>query len=299
MRASFIAASFLASVGIAGAAPPTDRARPVHLLSDALLARVRPATRRNAGALVDFRSDVSRASGVLVSVQPAAGGGYRGLVLTAEHVVQDAWQRSKLDTLTLADGTRVHAPKVLSTDRTLDYALVEISMATRPNVQTAKIDRTLPKQGTAAYSLGGHTSLAWYGIAGFVHGTREGLAATQKQLAANLDADTRSISTGHITSEGTRAGESQGGFEGNRMLLSDIASAPGGGGGPVFDSKTHMLIGLTPRGVRGVAATRWHLPEVAGQSPVADVVTHIQDRLKTGKIDEASRALVQSWLAEN
>lgn len=115
-------------------------------------------------------------------------------------------------------------------------------------------------------------------------------------MAEGVGADARTMAVGHITSDGTTVGERQGGFEGNKLLLSDIASAPGGSGGPVFDSKTHLLIGLTSRGARGVAAARWHLPDVEGESPVADVVADIQARLKTGKIAPEARRLVRSWL---
>jgi hypothetical protein len=252
--------------------------------------RLHPQTRRNIAAVGRIRLRLrdagvqkrAYATGFVVHNDDG-----HPLMLTNCHVAH-AEGMTREPRIALGDGSRARIARVLSSDRLLDYALVELEMAPGASgpapIPLATVRPSGPVYLVSAGALIGN--LADQG--------RQDEIATNRRSAARIAAAASArplplIAGGLPTSQvGITKDATTGQLAWVRHY--QLTSTHGGSGSPLIDRTTHAAVGMAnsglgPRDERGI--------------DVAVILQNVKIDLKLGKIHPGSRARVQRLLDAN
>ncbi len=261
--------------------------RRAHLLTSDLTERLSGPARQNRRAMVRISGPRARGGGVVVRSWRGDGGELHALVLTANHVLDD--NGDKLSSIKSHDGTGVTSVELVARSMFLDYAVLQVTFPKDSGVHPVNATTHMPGHGQAIYSLGAATSMTTIPLEEFLPAGKE-RDAIARDIDARISDHHPTISTGQITTEGPQVIR----VDGKRaaVVFGDQASAPGASGGPVFDSKTHKLVGIIAVGSRRDATYK------TGLSPMALIANDLGKQWNRKLIPEGSRAAVGALLEE-
>ena len=266
-------------------APPRYR---FHVVTDKLARKLSPYARRNERAVAAF----PRATAFVVAADPLRPS--RILMLTNHHVAGDGPPGD----VTFRDGTVGKAIRTVASNPALDYAVVEVELASSPRaggVEPLVVDRGVKPMhpGEPIYALGGHTGLDTFqnprgSIAGGVR-TEHDIAQTIAERNAHADvAGFRTIAVGKVAASSKKPQPIFASGNETMAIEAQLPNAPGMSGSPVFSKFTHQVVGLHFAGY-GALRPDWTESSV----PMNLILGDLRKQLASNAVRVSARDLVQ------